>query len=236
MHCGQIMSAIKAIDPQKTEEQAKALVRLGLMVEKKEPETGVVVGRELIHPLQELPHESILFSTAEFMKLVRTHAVERHSKPQVTGWQGRRPAAPPPPSMQRAPGVHCQLALGMPRRGWMAIRMGGSPPGYPQLTRPSAPLCARPHCVAHVHACARAEPPTCSWLFRKGRWLAWLLACSTVQQHVLWPRVVAGAVQCAGSAVRSGSCVVRSLPTARKARARKRRESDDQRHSGTVAR
>jgi hypothetical protein len=95
VHCGQIMSAIKAIDPQKTEEQAKALVRLGLMVEKKEPETGVVVGRELIHPLQELPHESILFSTAEFMKLVRTHAVERHSKPQVTGWHGRA-AAPPP--------------------------------------------------------------------------------------------------------------------------------------------
>ena len=97
----QLRAAVAQIDPNKSPEDVDALLRLGLMMEKtveveKEEldEDGnvvgttmerKVVGRKLMHPQADLPHEAALFGINEFMSLVRKNAVTRHSPaPQVS--------------------------------------------------------------------------------------------------------------------------------------------------------
>ena len=50
----QLLAAVKLVDPDASEEEQLAVVRQGLMIEKKDKD-GEVISRELIHPMQELP-------------------------------------------------------------------------------------------------------------------------------------------------------------------------------------
>jgi hypothetical protein len=82
-------AAVRRVDPARSAEEVDALLRKGLLMT---PGPGVKTlakqagfnrstdplhdGRALIHPLQELPHETFLFDIAEFMAMVRRSSVQ----------------------------------------------------------------------------------------------------------------------------------------------------------------